>query len=217
MPSPELNRKLLSMHADAVAAHHHQAVHSLLRPVDADLAAAHAVEIDRRAEAEPLALLVVVEREPVGEALVLDQAVQPRLPVVAEVGVLDREILRAARENRDAVPANRAALDGDVPAPVDANRDAGGPVGIGRGIGALDGRVVEVEGDVVAPDDDQRGVERRRRGEAVRLLRDRRGFRDDHAAPQRDGRDRRRRLRLQRSSRQATATSAASRSLMHGT
>ena len=129
-----------------------------------------------------------MKREPVGETLVLDQAVQPRLPAVAEVGVLDREVLRAAREDRDAVTANRAALDGDVPAAVHTDCDAARAAGIRCGVGPFDRRIVEVERDVVAADDDQGGIERRGGADPIPPLRDRRGFRDDHAAPQRNRR-----------------------------
>ena len=79
-PGVELDRVVVN--PQVVAAHEHQPVHSLLGAVAANLAGVHAIEIGACAETEPLALLVVMKREPVGEALVLDQAVESRLPAV---------------------------------------------------------------------------------------------------------------------------------------
>ena len=54
----------------------------------------------------------------------LDEAEEPRLPVVAEIVVDEREPARAAREDADLVAADARVRDPDVVAAVDANGDA---------------------------------------------------------------------------------------------
>ncbi len=156
---PGVEREDVVAHDDAVGARHQQRVHPLLRPVAPDQAAAHVLEMDGRAEAHPLALLVLVVREPVDQALVRDEGEEARLPVVREVVVRERESVRAAREHRHAVAADRRAADGDVPAAVDADRHALRLVGVGARRGPFHPHAAHVHRDPLSTDHHQRRVE----------------------------------------------------------
>ena len=78
-----------------------------------DLGAIAAGEIDPGAVAQPLVLLVLVIRHPVDQALLLDPAVEPLLPVVGEVVAGEVQVGRVAREDADLVAADRGAADRD--------------------------------------------------------------------------------------------------------
>ena len=121
------------------------------------------IEIRGGAEAEPLVLLVVMERQPVGDALVLDEAEEPWLPVVAQIVVGERESARAASENADLVAAH-ARVAGCVTFSPPSTRMAtpASRVRIGARRRAVERRAGEVDGDVDAANRDRGGVERRR-------------------------------------------------------
>src|SRR5678815_4875955 len=103
--------------AQAVGADEHQSFHALLDAHVPDLAAVDVLEIRARPEAQPLALLVVMVRQPVDETLVLDPAEQPRLPVTTKVVARESEVVRPAREEADLVAAHGGVDDADVAAP----------------------------------------------------------------------------------------------------
>ena len=121
------------MDAERITSHEQQAVHSLSRDVAANLAAAHAVEVHRRAKPQPLVLFIVVERQPIDETLVLTHTEKARLPVVAEIVAREREAARAAREDRDGIATNPGVQNAHVTPTFHANRDAAREIGIGIG------------------------------------------------------------------------------------
>ena len=151
-----------------------------------DLAAADVLEIRPRAEAQPLALLVVMVREPVHEALVLDYAEEPRLPVMAEIVAREREVPRAPREQADLVAAHGGVDDAHVASTIDPDSDTARLIGIGRGIEADERRTGEVDREVVAANRDDGRVERRRRDQAVGSRRDAHRLRDHEPGTQLD-------------------------------
>jgi len=117
-----------------------------------------------------------MKRQPVDQALVLDQAEQPRLPVVAHVVTREQEPTGAARENSHLVAADSGVLDPHRVAAVDHDRGVGRQVGRAIGADAFEHRAAEIDGDVVATDDDRR----RPAGELVRLWRHQDRAGDDH-------------------------------------
>ncbi len=63
----------------------HQAVLALHRRRVVDLGAIAVTQVDAGAVPQPLVLLVLVVRHPVDQALLVDLAVEPLLPVVGDV------------------------------------------------------------------------------------------------------------------------------------
>ena len=124
---PGVEREVVVPDRHVIDAIHQQRVHALRDRVPRDEPAAHVVQVDRGAEAQPLVRFVVVKREPVDEALVLDEAEEPGLPVVAEIGIADLDVASAAHEDAHFEAANACPDDADVPSSVDANRDAFAP------------------------------------------------------------------------------------------
>ena len=120
--------------AQAVGADEHQSFHALLDAYVPDLAAVDVLEVRPRAEAQPLALLIVMVRQPVDEAFVLDLAEETRLPVMAKVVAGEREVVRPARDEADLVAAHRGVDYANVAAPFYRYADAAGLVGVGVGV-----------------------------------------------------------------------------------
>src|SRR5688500_3438200 len=160
--------------------------------IPANLSALHIREIRRRTEAQPLVLLVAMVGQPVHQALVLDEAEQARLPVVAEIVVGEDEAAGAAGEDAYLVAESPRARDAHVPATVHSDGDACTGVGVGS-VGHTDERrAAQVHGNVVAANDDDRRIERCWRRQPVRPRRYPNGARDDEAGRELDGRHLRR-------------------------
>ena len=82
-----VEREVVVPDAEPAASHQHQSIHSLVDGVAGDLTGCNIAQVRSRAVAEPLPFFIVVEREPVDETFVLDDAIKPGLPVVAQVVV----------------------------------------------------------------------------------------------------------------------------------
>jgi hypothetical protein len=85
--------------------------------------ALHVDEEDPGAVTQPLVLLVVVEVEPVHQALVSRAAPEPGPPVVADVEAVQREVPHSARQHADLVPSDARPFERDVAATLDENAD----------------------------------------------------------------------------------------------
>ena len=105
---PERNEKVLFQILRAVRARQHQAVLPLDDRGVIDLGAVGVGEIDPGAARPATRPSRCGGTTSSREALVLDQAVEARLPVVAEVGAGDVQLARMARQNADLVAARRA-------------------------------------------------------------------------------------------------------------
>ena len=167
-----VEREDVVAHRHALGPRHQQRVHALFGAIAPDLAAGHALEVDRRAEPHPLALLVLVVREPVDETLVPHEREEPRLPVVREVVLREHEMPRATREYRDMIPADRRTPDRDVTPAVDTHRDALPLVGRSIDCRALEPHATHVDGDPCTAHGHQRRVERSVGRQPVRPRRD---------------------------------------------
>ncbi len=116
------------------------------------------IEIDGRAEAEPLTVFVVVVAHPVAHILLPRRALEALAVVVGKVAILERQTSRAAGEQADLVAARGEIFDGDVVA-LDDDGHAGELVGSGRVISADQRRAGEVDNEVVAANDDGGRIE----------------------------------------------------------
>ena len=126
----------------------------------ADLAARDIAQVSRGAVAKPLIIFIAVEGQPVDQALVLDDAIEPRLPVVAQIVVDERQAPCPAREDRGLVAPDARVQNANVPAAIDADCNAAGGIGIGICRSSGHCRAGEVEGYVVAADDYHCGIRR---------------------------------------------------------
>jgi hypothetical protein len=123
-------------------------------------------QIDPGAALDPLVLVVVVVRHPVEQALVLDEAVQARLPVVTQVGAGNVDLRAPARKNPDLVAVRLQAFDGDIIASVHKHGQARERIGVGARRRAAQRHSGEVDGDVGSADGEG-GVLKVRRLEIV--------------------------------------------------
>ena len=98
----------------------------------------------------------MVIRQPVDEAFVLDQAVELRLPVVAEVAAGDVHARRPSDQDADLVAARGQITDRHVLAPIHQDGDTGERIGVGRGVGTAQRGSGEINRDVRGSDDDRR-------------------------------------------------------------
>ena len=114
MPTPERNEKVLFQILASFEARQHQTVLALHDRGVVDFRRVGIGEVDAGAGVEPLVLFVVVKRHPVDEAFVLDQTVEARLPVVAEVCAGDVKPRRPPREHANLVAARGEVADGHV-------------------------------------------------------------------------------------------------------
>src|SRR5690242_11046739 len=114
----------------------------------------------------------------------LDAAVQPWLPVVTEVVVDQLEVTRAASENTNLVAANVRIDDADVLSALDSDRDTPGLIRVGIRSRTLESAAGKINGDVVAANDDDRGIHGFVRGEPIRVLNDARRLRDHQTSRQ---------------------------------
>ncbi len=125
--------------------------------------------------------------QPVDQALVVDLTEEPRLPVVRQVVVEQPQVARAARQDREAVSADRRTTHRHVPSAVDAHRDASRQVRVGRGVDALEANAREVQREVRAADDDEGGIEVGTARDAVGAGLDANGRGHGHSASEADG------------------------------
>src|SRR6059058_591612 len=151
-----VEREIVVPHEERLASRQKQRVHALLDDVATDLTATDILQIERRAETQPLVLLVVMEREPIDQAFMLSEAVQPWLPVATQVAIENAEVARAADANGDRVTTNAGAADGDVSSAVDENRDAASVVGERTLSGADERAAGEIDGEIVPAHDNER-------------------------------------------------------------
>ena len=165
---PGVEREGVVAYGHAVGSRHEERVHPLLGAIAPDLAAGDVLEIDRRPEPHPLALLVLVVREPVDQTLVPHEREEPRLPVVREIVLAEREPARPAREHGDPIPADGRPPDRDPTPAVDAHRHA--LPGIGQRIerGPFEPHPAHVDRDPLTAHDHQRRVERGVRRQPIR-------------------------------------------------
>src|SRR5882762_1719067 len=175
-----VEREVVVPNHHATGSHQQQSIHAADHDVTAHLGALDVLQIDRGSKPQPFVLLVVMEGQPVDQALVLYQAEEPRLPVVAEIVVPERQLPSAAREDTDLVSMDRGLDDADVAAAVDDDGGVAGLIGIGLGIRALQRSATEIDGDVVAAHND------RSTRKAIRLGDNTDRPRDDHPRLQLD-------------------------------
>ena len=171
----------------AVRAREHQAVLSLDDRRVVDFGVVGIGEVDAGTALEPLILLVVMVGHPVEEAFVLDETVQTRLPVVAEIRAGDMQPAAVPGQHTDLVPVRTQPLEGDVLAAVDQHRQSGEPVRIRGRQRAANRDAREIHGDVRAADDQRRMVDVGR-PEDVDAGGNPGGLRDHHAGGRRLGR-----------------------------
>ena len=100
-------------------------------------------------------MLVVMEGKPVDQTLMLDDTVEPGLPVATQVAVDDAEAVRTPRANGDLVAVNPCAADGDVPSAVDENGKSPRLVRQSTVGCSEQRRAGEVDRDVIAAHDDE--------------------------------------------------------------
>ncbi len=177
--------------AQPVRPHEHQPIHPLRGGIAPDLASFDVTQIRTRAVPQPLVFLVVVEGEPVNQAFVLDLAVKPRLPVIAEVVVDEGKIERVAGEDTNCVAADARVDDAHVPATFDADGYSAREIGRGIRRDSLQRRTGKIEGDVVAADRNHRRIEGGRRRQEVDSRSYARRPRDLQSRPELDRRCRR--------------------------
>src|SRR4051812_3886076 len=122
-----------------------------------------------------------MERQPVYETLVLDEAEQARLPVIAQVIADELEPVGATRQDADLEAANARIGEHDFAASVDDDRRVPRRIGSRGWIDALQRRAAEIDRDTVAAYDD------RRSGQVIGFGFDDHGMRDHHAGLELDG------------------------------
>src|SRR6266576_2145763 len=175
-----VEREVVVPNHHAIGSHQQQSIHAADHDVTAHLGALDVLQIDPGPEPHPFVLLVVMEGQPVDQALVLYQAEEPGLPVVAEIVVPERQLPSAAREDTDLVSMDVGLDDADVAAAVDDDGGVAGLIGIGLWIRALQRSATEIDDDVVAAHHD------RSTRKAIRLGDNTDRPRDDHARLQLD-------------------------------
>src|SRR4029453_351501 len=98
---------------------------------------------------QAVVLGVLVIREPVGEALLLDTAPEMGLPVVAEIVFREPQVRRLAREDPDLVSADRGVRNRDVVPALDGDSSPRELLRISPWVGSVDRDAREIDRDVV--------------------------------------------------------------------